>query len=143
VFKTIMLALDGSEHAERAIPFAEELAKASGGQVVAVHVRELTASRGGAQPLHVDQEEIEAGVRGQVDGLTQRGVDANLRLGSIALGGAAHVIADLAVECHADLIVIGTRGRSAVRGVLLGGVTQRLLHLAHCPVLAVPPASRD
>ena len=37
------------------------------------------------------------------------------------------------------MIVVGTRGRTALSGLLLGGVTQRLLHIAPCPVLAVPP----
>lgn len=41
----------------------------------------------------------------------------------------------------ADLIVVGTRGHSALRGIAVGSVAQRLVHLAHQPVLAVrPPA---
>jgi nucleotide-binding universal stress UspA family protein len=37
------------------------------------------------------------------------------------------------------VIVVGTRGRTPLAGLVLGGVTQRLLHIAPCPVLAVPP----
>jgi nucleotide-binding universal stress UspA family protein len=59
---------------------------------------------------------------------------------SIMLGGPAHAIASIADGANADLIVVGTRGHSPVAGLLLGGVTQRLLHIAHQPVLAVPPA---
>jgi nucleotide-binding universal stress UspA family protein len=38
----------------------------------------------------------------------------------------------------ADVVVVGTRGHTAIGGLLLGSVTQRLLHVAPCPVLAVP-----
>jgi nucleotide-binding universal stress UspA family protein len=47
------------------------------------------------------------------------------------------VVAAEAVERRATLIVCGTRGLGALPGVFLGSFTQRLLHLAPCPVLAV------
>ena len=48
------------------------------------------------------------------------------------------MISDAAREVGADLIVVGTRGHTAIAGLLLGSVTQRLLHIAPCPVLSVP-----
>jgi nucleotide-binding universal stress UspA family protein len=50
----------------------------------------------------------------------------------------AHAIAEVAREERSDLVVMGTRGHTALAGVLLGSVTQRLLHIAPCPVLVVP-----
>jgi nucleotide-binding universal stress UspA family protein len=58
------------------------------------------------------------------------------------MGGAAHAIAELAESQGADIIAVGTRGHTALAGLLLGSVTQRLLHIAPCPVLAVPPKER-
>jgi nucleotide-binding universal stress UspA family protein len=139
VFKTIVVALDGSPHAERALSVARDLAKESGGSIEAVHVREIAVVRGGAQTAHADEPEVERKVRAQVDDLKSGGVSANLHVLS-STGAPAHQIADVADEVGADLIVVGTRGHAAVAGLLLGSVTQRLLHLAHCPVLAVPPA---
>jgi nucleotide-binding universal stress UspA family protein len=68
-------------------------------------------------------------------------VKATLHAPATTVVGPAHVIADIAKNNGSDLIVLGTRGHSAVAGLLLGSVTQRLLHIAPCPVLAVPPAS--
>ena len=58
------------------------------------------------------------------------------------LGGPAHSIDEIADEVGADLIVVGTRGHSPVAGLLLGSVTQRLLHIASQPILAIPPSAQ-
>ena len=55
---------------------------------------------------------------------------------------AAHVIADAAVNTGADLIVVGARGHTKLLGFVLGSVTHRLMQIATCPVLTVPPADR-
>jgi nucleotide-binding universal stress UspA family protein len=141
MFKTIVLGLDGSEHSDRTIPLARDLARESGGKIVVVHVREIVAARGGPHPVRTDETEVQAKVESQVEELRAAGVDATFKTYSVVLGGPSHAIADAAAEANADLIVVGTRGHSALANVLLGGVTQRLLHIAHCPVLAVPPAA--
>jgi len=73
--------------------------------------------------------------------MSDQGIEASVQMSEITLGGPAHAIAEIANEANADVIVVGTRGYSTVLGLLLGGVTQRLLHIADRPVLAVPPAS--
>jgi nucleotide-binding universal stress UspA family protein len=50
----------------------------------------------------------------------------------------AHEIAAIAQAAQAELIVVATRGVSAIGGLVLGSVTHRLLHIAPCPVLVVP-----
>jgi nucleotide-binding universal stress UspA family protein len=42
----------------------------------------------------------------------------------------------------ADLIIVGTRGHTALGGLMLGSVTQRLLHIGKCPVLAIPAVAK-
>ena len=70
--------------------------------------------------------------------LSNEGTETKVRAADVMVGGPAHVIASIADESGAGLIVTGTRGHTAVSGLLLGGVTLRLLHIARKPVLAVP-----
>ena len=138
MFKTIVLALDGSEGSKRAIPLAIELAQRDSAKVVIVHVDERIVGKGGGD-IHADEAEIQAAVRKQAEELSSQGIEASVEMRDVMVGGPAHPIAEIAADAGADLIVVGTRGHSGVSGVLLGSVTQRLLHLAHQPVLAVPP----
>jgi nucleotide-binding universal stress UspA family protein len=55
------------------------------------------------------------------------------------IDGVAALIAGAADEAGANLIVVGTHGRGAVAGALLGSVAKGLLHIAKCPVLVVTP----
>ena len=139
MFKSIVLALDGSEGAKRGIPIAVELAKAGEAKIVIAHVEERMATKGRA-PLEVDEDEIQAELRAMVKDFAAEGIEASLEMGDVMAGGAgtAHAIADIAERSKADLIVTGTRGHSPVAGLLVGSVTQRLLHIAKQPILVVP-----
>jgi nucleotide-binding universal stress UspA family protein len=138
--RTVILGLDGSPDSARAVPFATELA-GQDGRIVAVHVRELLLGRAGGQSLAANEDEIQADVRRMVDEITATGARAEMKVATSATGGPAHVLADVAEHEGADVIVVGTRGHRQIAGLLLGSVTQRLLHVAPCPVLAVPPAA--
>lgn len=138
MFKTIVLAVDGSESSDRALQYAGELAKQSGGRVVGVHIKELIAGRF-AGPVHVDEDDIQTKIRRQVQDLSDAGVNITIEMHSTMTGGPAPVIAEAAAREKADVIVTGTRGHTALAGVIVGSVAQRLLHLAPCPVLVVPP----
>lgn len=138
--KIVVLGLDGSQDSMRAIPYAVEQA-ADGGKIVVVHVRELLVGRAGGLPLVVNEDEIEADVRRQVDDLRSKGVATELKVISAVAGGPAHVIADVAREEHADVIVVGTRGHRQISSLIIGSVTHKLMHMTPCPVLAVPPAA--
>jgi nucleotide-binding universal stress UspA family protein len=137
MFETIVLAVDGSEPSDRALDYAGKLAKESGGRILAVHVKEIMAGRGAA-PVRVNEDEIQEAIRAQVKRLNDDGIKAELQITSTMAGGPAHVIAEAAEKEGADVIVTGTRGHTALAGVFLGSVAQRLLHVAPCPVLVVP-----
>jgi nucleotide-binding universal stress UspA family protein len=141
MFKTIVWATDGSESADRALPFAKELATGEGRSLVIVHGKEVfVGGRGSGYPVVADEEELEAMIQGQAEQAKAEGLTVTLQVISVAGGHAAHIIADAAREHGADVIVAGTRGHAPVAGLLLGSVTQRLLHVSHCPILVVPAA---
>jgi len=138
VFKTIVLALDGSEGSRHAIPLATELAQRHGARIVLAHVEEDILGKSGG-PIQATEDEIRAEIHALAEQLSAQGIDTAVEMRSVMLGGPAHPIEEIAAEAGADLIVAGTRGHSPVAGLLIGSVTQRLLHIARRPVLAVPP----
>jgi nucleotide-binding universal stress UspA family protein len=140
--KTIVWASDGSESAARALPHATALLDGEGAMLIAVHVvqesfedKPDSAAADGHAPALVDQ------VRSLVTDVTERGVKGVLRVVNFPGTQPAQSIANLATEVGADMIVVGTRGHSPVAGVFAGSVAQRLLQVAPCPVLAVPPGA--
>jgi nucleotide-binding universal stress UspA family protein len=140
MFKTILWATDGSANADRALPYARELAETSGAKLVVAHCRELLTGRAGGLPVNADEPDLIGKIRSQVAELHAAGIDAHDQIVTTTGLGAPTVIAGIAKDVDADLIVVGTRGHSALVGLLVGSVTQRLLHIAPCPVLAVPAA---
>lgn len=139
MFKTIIWATDGSANAERALPTALDLARESDAKLLVVHADERLGGRAGGVPLLADEDELQVALRSKVHDLVDAGIDAEFRVVHGTNRDPADLIADAAKDAGADLIVVGTRGHGRVAGMLLGSVTQRLLHVAPCPLLAVPP----
>lgn len=140
MFKKVLWATDGSDAADRSLPLARGLAADGNAELLVFHCQELTlpGKGGGAFPVHVNEPELEQKIQGQVDELSAAGVRASLETSRARVGGAAYEVAEAARAHEADVIVVGTRGHTPLAELLLGSVTQRLLHIAPCPVLAVP-----
>jgi nucleotide-binding universal stress UspA family protein len=141
VFKTVVWATDGSEAAERALAAARSIAQTYGARLLVVHVGEVVLE---GAPLAViaaqeSADAINTALRQKVEDMRRDGVTAEFVSTEVTMRGAAHAIAEFARDQGADLIVAGTRGNSQLVRILVGSVTRRLLELAPCPVLAVPP----
>ena len=144
MFSNIVCATDGSEHAERALRYAADLAQRDGAKLHVVHVVEKLPARkmAGELNMHVDEEQLEDKVARQTRQVAaERNVSATVHLTTARSGQVAQRIIDVTTETGGDLIVVGTRGHSPVVGAMIGSVAQDLLHLAPCPVLAVTPGS--
>jgi nucleotide-binding universal stress UspA family protein len=140
MFKRVMWATDGSEASDKTMQTAKELAAETDGELLVVYSEEFTfPGKGGPSlPVHADEESVQDKIKRQVEELSQDGVSVRLEITKSRVGNAAHELAEVAAKEHTDVIVVGTRGHTLLRGLLLGSVTQRLLQIAPCPVLAVP-----
>ena len=138
MFKVVIWATDGSREAEHALRYAKDLAKDEGARLIVVHVDEFGVGRGGSYSVFVDEADIQAAIRKQVQDLKREGLRVTLRIPRVGMGAAAQAIAEIAREEEADLIVAGTRGHGPLTGLLLGSVPHRLTRRSTCPVMVVP-----
>jgi len=100
-----------------------------------VHVLpELTATEPGVIWATVDDASRMTHAREAMQERLKDFGDVELNIG---FGDPGHVITDLAQEIGADLIVIPSHGRTGVKRLLLGSVAERVVRLAHCPVLVL------
>ena len=137
MFDTIVWATDGSQQADRALEVAKTLALDNRASLVVVHVVQHYATETGLA-VYPDEDRMKAKLEQTVQQLSRDGFRPSLRIVDHVGPQPAHEIADIARKEGADLIVMGTRGHGPIAGLLLGSVVMRLLHVAPCPVVAVP-----
>jgi nucleotide-binding universal stress UspA family protein len=136
VYERIVVAVDGSREGGKTVPAAIELATRFGSSVTVVHVREHTKYEGSDVDLGPDVPADEL-VDGVVRLFTDAGVEARGVVRRVAPGDTPEQIVRAAEEADANLIVMGTRGMTEWKSMLLGGVANKVVHHAHCPVLLV------
>jgi nucleotide-binding universal stress UspA family protein len=142
MFNTIVLGLDGSDGSRTAIPVAADIARRYGATLVLGYIEERVAGKGGVVPIK-DEETLRAEIEEHARNLSDAGIQTTIEIRTIVLGGPAHALEDLADSVDADLIVVGRHGHSPIVGLLVGSVTQRLLHISRRPVLATPTRGRS
>jgi nucleotide-binding universal stress UspA family protein len=142
MFDTIVVGVDGSPHAERAVQVAGQLARAVGDKVVVIHERE-TYPGGGIGPVVIETlADATKLVDGYVDELTEAGVAATGEVHRAMNSRVGHALLEQVERHSAGLLVVGTRGCSDVTSLVLGSVAHDVVHLAHLPVLVVPDQKR-
>jgi nucleotide-binding universal stress UspA family protein len=109
MFKVIIWASDGSEHADSALGYAQKLAEASSAKLIATHVREITVGRSAGYPVQVDEEEVEQKVQGQVNTLKDAGIDAEYEQPGRPLEAPHMPLPTWRLLANADLIVVHPR----------------------------------
>jgi nucleotide-binding universal stress UspA family protein len=138
VYDKILVAVDHSEISDRAVIAARDLAVLSHGEVWVLHLREReVAVKTGMLTVDETTQEANAQVAASVEVLTQAGVKAHGEIRNTIFGYAAREIVGDAEEIGADVIVMGSRGRGDLTGLLLGSTAHKVIHLSHRPVLIV------
>jgi len=138
--KHILHPTDFSPGAEAAFAHALETARREHGELILVHILEsLVPMRGAYTAMELQvRAAVTAAVRQGFDRLRARAKRAGVPASEVlAEGWVPEQIAKLARKRHADLIVMGTHGRTGWGKVMLGSVAERVVVLAPCPVLTV------
>jgi nucleotide-binding universal stress UspA family protein len=138
MYDKILVPVDHSEISDRAVLAARDLAVLSKGEVWVLHLREReVAVKTGVAMTTESADEANAAISAAVEVLTQAGVKAHGDIRTTLFGYAAREIVDDAIEHDADLIVMGSRGRSDLVGFILGSTAHKVIHLTDRPVLIV------
>ncbi len=143
----ILAATDFSPTAGTALDWAAELARLQGAHLELIHSVTLPPTYSGfVAPGPLFDEEVRTAALARLGETASRlrqagdigaGVSTHL-----AVGTPSQVILNRAGELKAAAIVMGTRGLTGLRHVLLGSTTERVMHRAPCPVLSVHPGNR-
>jgi nucleotide-binding universal stress UspA family protein len=143
----ILVAVDGSKDAQRALETAVDMAKGMKAELRIVHVVNipgllwsmgLPGSVVPAGPIEDDAEEVGKQVIAKAVAFAKAGGVPSPKGEAITnLASPAQGIVELAEENGVDVIVLGTRGMGGFKKLLLGSVANSVLHYAHCSVLVV------
>lgn len=136
MFSHILVAIDGSPHTSKTIPAAVDLAAKYGSKITVLHVREHARYQG---------SDVDLGPDATPEQLIDQAITAFREAGLNAEGEVRHVnphdtpqqIVKVAKDVGADLLIMGTRGMTEWKSLLLGGVANKVVHHAECSVLLV------
>ncbi|WCN39393.1 universal stress protein [Aneurinibacillus uraniidurans] len=147
MFQKIVVAIDGSEMGEKALAAALTIGKEQKAEVNVLHIGKdvLVSSYAFVGAGYIAQQaydEISEVVKKEGEALLGKAKVTAESQGVVAIthyvtGDPAHQIVTFAQENNVDLIVIGNRGLSGLKEVMLGSVSHKVSQLAECPVLIV------
>jgi len=139
--KTILVPVDFSMASERALRYAISLARGDATTVVVLHVYNVPVYNfpDGAILASPDlATRLSDAAQRQLDNMMDMFADSGVKLqAQLREGVARDEILNAAKDFSADMIVLGTHGRSGIRRALLGSVADRVIRMSEVPVLSV------
>jgi len=144
----ILVAIDGSEHSFKAAEYAIDLAKSFGAHLYAITVTCIPASDNLSQKDVINKSLIENNIDNNdrkdagkwFESFTQNAKENDIQLKTELINSARsvdYVILEYAERQKIDLIMVGTRGRTGFKKLLLGSIASSIVTYAHCPVMVV------
>lgn len=138
--RKVLVPVDGSEHAMRAVHYVVDFVRQHG--LVEVHLLNVQPAPVAWQTRGLEPEAIESQLRFRSRELTTAARTALAQAGiahqsHFKLGEAAEAIVETAQALGCDAIVMATRGLGAISGWVLGSVARKVLHLTDLPVTLV------
>ncbi|MDR5861126.1 universal stress protein [Halomonas eurihalina] len=147
MFQSILVPLDGSEHSQMALRVACKLTPPTGARVILLHVPEplehepLLVWGIGAIPMGSTTEQREKAGQSLLDKASEEarshGLDSDAITTKLAHGDPRQLILATAKEQNVDAIVMGSRGLSELKGLIVGSIAHRVSHAANCRVVTV------
>ncbi|MFX0134152.1 MAG: universal stress protein [Candidatus Hodarchaeota archaeon] len=146
MMKKILVAFDGSKHAQKTLDFAIDLAEKCSASITVLSVSQHTTTPIGMITTPVPGEILETYSKSLMDSTAKVLADAVEKAREktdvpispkLMEGRAADTIIQVAEEEKSDLIVIGSRGLSGIKRFFLGSVSNEVVNQAKCPVLVV------
>jgi len=138
--KKILIAVDGSNHARRALATAAELASALNGTLLVVTVDEPGPLKGAvaefARTEDLSRQEVTDQILGSAAENARKEGAKEVET-AFATGDAAEGILSLADEHKADMVVLGARGLTNLQGLVMGSVSHKVMQLTGLPCLIV------
>ncbi len=137
-WKNIFLAADGSKYGMAAAERAVNFACSYGGDLTAVSVVDVT-DEFYAQAPHLVEQMVEK-AKEFLEDIKKKAEASGVKIEtSVREGEAYEKIVDLADEKNADIIFMGSHGRTGLKKMLMGSVTEKVIGHAPCPVMVVRP----
>jgi len=137
MYEKLLVAVDHSEITERVLAAARDLALMSSGEVWVLHLREREIMPRAGLIATETSDEAKADIDAAVAELTKAGVKAHGVVKNTIYGYAAREIVEDAKVHDVGAIIMGSRGRGDLAGLVLGSTAHKVIHLADRPVLVV------
>jgi nucleotide-binding universal stress UspA family protein len=139
--RRILCPIDFSETSKPAFEYAVALAAQLGAELELLHVYQLPAyalPEGGLEILAGLEAELENRLQQQLDEFAKHSTEPSVKITTVLGTGVPYVeIIRAAKQRKADLIVIGTHGRTGLAHLLIGSVAERVVRTSEVPVLSI------